>query len=258
MKFLSVDCTMASTRPLRHAAVTSWHRAADWTPYALLTMCAMPCLLHSLACRTGHQPSHQPCQLLLFGLGGGGVRTTSTSMSGPRGAKQLAVVTIAATLPAPRRAIPASSAAMSVRTCSAAQHHTSISSSHQLDLAVQLQQYRCWVYANTAYRSTAYLIAFQLVGDRDGLKASRHNGLQARLLVDAWPQHMPEHRTSSRFSSPSRTGPPQGRWLQQWHHTRRTGRPPCIRVGQRGPQCQQRHCQRQASGDREHRDGAHL
>jgi hypothetical protein len=38
MKFLSVDCTMASTRPLRHAAVMSWHRAADWTPYALLTM----------------------------------------------------------------------------------------------------------------------------------------------------------------------------------------------------------------------------
>ncbi len=29
MKFLSVDCTKASTRPLRHADVTSWHRAVD-------------------------------------------------------------------------------------------------------------------------------------------------------------------------------------------------------------------------------------
>ena len=78
------------------------------------------------------------------------MRTTSTSLSGPRGAKQLAVVTIAATLPAPSRTIPASSAAMSVRTFSTALHHTSISSSYQPDVAVQLQQYRCWVYANTA------------------------------------------------------------------------------------------------------------
>lgn len=57
MKFLSVDWMMASTRPLRQAAVTSWHRAADWMPYALLMTCGMPCLLQSLACEL-QTPSH--------------------------------------------------------------------------------------------------------------------------------------------------------------------------------------------------------
>jgi hypothetical protein len=49
MKFLSVLCTIASTLPRLHAAVTAAVRLRACTPYALLMMCGTPSLLQSLA-----------------------------------------------------------------------------------------------------------------------------------------------------------------------------------------------------------------
>mmetsp|Transcript_27569 Transcript_27569/g.70229 ORF Transcript_27569/g.70229 Transcript_27569/m.70229 type:complete len:224 (+) Transcript_27569:2190-2861(+) len=88
MKFLSVLCTMASTRPLRHADVTSRHSAAACTPYALLIMCGTSSAAHSLA--------------------------TATTSSHALGAKQLVVVTTAATFSAPSSQILARTASTSV------------------------------------------------------------------------------------------------------------------------------------------------
>lgn len=51
MKFLSVDWMNASTRPRRQAAVTRAHSSEDCTPYALLTICAIPNPSQSFACR---------------------------------------------------------------------------------------------------------------------------------------------------------------------------------------------------------------
>ena len=49
MKFLSVDWTTASTRPRRHARVTSLHSCAAWIPYALLMTCPTSSAEHILA-----------------------------------------------------------------------------------------------------------------------------------------------------------------------------------------------------------------
>ena len=92
MKFLSVDCTTASTRPRRHAAQMAWHRAGACTPYALFTTWPTPCASHSCA--------------------------SSTRLSAARGAKQEEVDRTHTTWSAPTSPTARLTASMSVRSWS--------------------------------------------------------------------------------------------------------------------------------------------
>ena len=92
-KFLSIDCTTASTRPLRDARSMASITRRDCTPYALLTTWATPNRSHSSA--------------------------SPTTSSAPRGAKQLVTLSTQSTLPGPPScSIRSSTAATSVLSAS--------------------------------------------------------------------------------------------------------------------------------------------